>query len=64
MADFYVRDFEDLKNAFDDPEYLERIRPDEEKFVDMDTLTSCVGFDWVMMEDGKENVEHEERNFD
>lgn len=61
MADFYVRDFDDLKKAFDDPEYLERIRPDELKFVDMETLTSHVGFDWVMMEEGKRNKTHEER---
>lgn len=58
LADFYVRKFEDFKKAFQDPEYLEKIRPDELKFVNPDTFTTVVGFDHVVIENAEKVTVH------
>jgi len=62
IADFYVRKFEDFEEAFKDPEYLEKIYPDELKLVDFDTLILTVGYDYVVVEDSKK-VETHARSF-
>ena len=53
MGDFYVRKYEDFENAFLDPEYQEKIRPDELKLVDMDTIRVTIGVEYTMIEQGK-----------
>ena len=59
IADFYVRKYEDFEDAFLDSEYQERIRPDELKLIDMDTVRMTVGVDYVCINEG-EIVESEE----
>lgn len=61
-ADFYVRKYEDFEAAFLDPEYKERIRPDEEKLIDMDAIAVTVGVEYVAIDDGK-IMEHHLREF-
>jgi hypothetical protein len=62
IADFYVRKYEDFEAAFLDSEYIERIRPDEVKLIDMDTVRLTVGVDFVCMSEGN-IVEQHERGF-
>lgn len=45
--------YEDFEAAFADPEYLEKIRPDELNFVDPESLSFSVGIDLVGIENGK-----------
>lgn len=59
MGDFWVQKYEDFEAAFLDPEYLESIRPDELKFVDMDSLRLTVGVDYVCIDDGKVVQDHQ-----
>lgn len=53
-----MRKYEDFENAFLDPEYQERIRPDELKLIDMDTIAVTVGVEYVAIDDGKVVQEH------
>lgn len=62
MGDFYVRKYEDFENAFLDPEYMEKIRPDELRLIDMDSIGVTVGVEYVVIDDGRV-VEKHERNF-
>jgi hypothetical protein len=62
IADFYVRKYEDFEAAFLDSEYLERIRPDEVKLINMESIRLTVGVDYVCIDEG-EIVEKHERNF-
>lgn len=62
MADFYVRRYEDFEAAFLDSEYMDRIRPDEIKLIDMDTVRLTIGVDFVCINDG-EVVEQHQRKF-
>jgi len=50
IADFYVRSYEEFTKAFEDPYYLEVVRPDEEKFVDMDSIVVTIGYEHVVFE--------------
>lgn len=50
LADFYVRDVKDFENAFKDREYIETILPEEQKFIDPDSLNLTVGFDYVIVD--------------
>lgn len=52
QADFYVRKYEDFEAAFLDKEYLERIRPDEEKLINMDSIRLTVGVEYVCVDNG------------
>lgn len=61
IGDFYVRKYEDFENAFADPEYKERIQPDEVKFVDPESLSFSVGVEVVGIEEGKGVVDGRER---
>ncbi|KAG9231276.1 EthD domain-containing protein [Amylocarpus encephaloides] len=58
MGDFWVKKFEDFEAAFLDPEYQEKIRPDELKLIDMDSVAVTVGVEYVTIDDGKINKEH------
>jgi len=59
MGDFYVHDYTDFENAFLDPEYLEKIRPDELKLVDMDSLRVAIVVEYVVIDQGKQVKTHE-----
>jgi hypothetical protein len=52
MVDFWVRDFEDLANAFKDPAFAEVIK-DEERFIDRAAVQMMVGREIVVIEGGK-----------
>ncbi|KAF7551828.1 hypothetical protein G7Z17_g4761 [Cylindrodendrum hubeiense] len=62
MGDFWVRKYEDFEAAFLDLEYQEKIRPDELKLIDMDSIAVTVGVDYVAI-DGGEVVEEHQREF-
>ena len=62
MGDFWVRKYDDFEAAFLDPEYQEKIRPDELKLIDMDSIAVTVGVDYVAIDDGKV-VEKHQRDF-
>jgi hypothetical protein len=62
MGDFWVRKYEDFESAFLDEEYQEKIRPDELKLIDMDSIAVTVGVEYVAIDDGKV-VESHQRNF-
>ncbi|KAH7128495.1 EthD domain-containing protein [Dendryphion nanum] len=53
MTDAYVRDWKTWEEAFTDPEYLEKIKPDEEAFIDVGRLRMTVGYDWEVLREGK-----------
>ncbi|KIX02201.1 uncharacterized protein Z518_08140 [Rhinocladiella mackenziei CBS 650.93] len=53
MAEFLVHRFEDMVTFFTAPEYLEKIRPDELKFVDQDTIIFLAGVDYVVVDNNK-----------
>lgn len=58
MGDFWVRKYEDFEAAFLDKEYQEKIRPDELRLIDMDTVAVTVGVEYVAIDDGKIVTEH------
>lgn len=58
MSDAYVHDFKTFQDAFKDPEYLEKIRPDELAFIDVENLQMTIGYDYVVVENGKKVTEH------
>jgi hypothetical protein len=62
MGDFWVRKYEDFEAAFLDPEYQEKIRPDELKLIDMDSIAVTVGVEYVAIDNGKV-IENHSRDF-
>jgi hypothetical protein len=62
MGDFWVKDYADFEAAFLDPEYLAKIRPDELKLIDMDSIAVTIGVEYVVIDGGK-LVEKHEREF-
>lgn len=50
--------YEDMTNIYTDPIYMEQVRPDEERFLDLSKIVFTVGVDYVVVEDGKA-VQHE-----
>lgn len=63
MGDFWVRKYEDFEAAFLDPEYQEKIRPDELRFIDADNIALTVGVERVVLDDGKEVTTHARMTF-
>lgn len=59
MADFWVRKYEDFEAAFLDPEYQEKIRPDEMKLLDMESIAVTVGVEYVVVDSGQAVEEHQ-----
>jgi hypothetical protein len=53
MADFYVKKYEDFEAAFLDPYYQDVIQPDETKLFDMDTISVTIGYEHIVIEEGK-----------
>jgi hypothetical protein len=45
--------YEDMANFYADPRYIEKIRPDEEKFVDLNKVVYNVGVDYVVVDNNK-----------
>lgn len=43
VAELWFDDVESLNTAFTEPEYMEHIRPDELKFVDLEQCQSIIG---------------------
>jgi len=62
MGDFWVKDYQDFENAFLDQEYLDKIRPDELKLIDMDSIAVTIGVEYCVIDGGK-LVEKHEREF-
>ena len=62
LADFYVHKYEDFENAFKDPEYLQKVNPDESKFVDMDSLVVTIGYDHIVIENGDIVLSHKQES--
>lgn len=58
ISDAYVKDFATFQEAFKDPEYLEKIRPDELAFIDVENIQMTIGYDWGVIENGKVVTEH------
>lgn len=53
VAEFIVKDIMDIKKSRDDPDFLEKIRPDEENFFDVPGMAWTIGWDEVYVKDGK-----------
>jgi hypothetical protein len=58
MSDAYVRDFKTFEEAFKDPEYAEKIRPDELACFDVDNIQMTIGYDYWIVENGRPVTEH------
>ena len=58
ISDAYVKDFKTFEDAFKDPEYAEKIRPDELAFIDVQNIQMTIGFDYWVVEDGRPVIEH------
>ncbi|KAH7364090.1 EthD domain-containing protein [Rhexocercosporidium sp. MPI-PUGE-AT-0058] len=52
-VEFLVRSVEDLKKAVEDPEYPEKVLPDEQRFMDQSNSVVTVGWEEVYVKDGK-----------
>ncbi|KAL2072670.1 hypothetical protein VTL71DRAFT_12013 [Oculimacula yallundae] len=52
-VEFMVKNIEDLKRAVQDPEYPERVLPDEMRFMDQKNSVVTVGWEEVYVKDGK-----------
>lgn len=52
-VDFMLSSVEDLKNAVEDPEYPEKVLPDEQMFMDQSNSVVTVGWEEVYVKDGK-----------
>ncbi|OQV01435.1 EthD domain-containing protein [Cladophialophora immunda] len=53
IADFTFDRYEDMEAFYKDPFYLEQIRPDELRFIDVDNIVFSVGRDVKVIEAGK-----------
>ena len=58
MSDAYVKDSKTFEDAFRDPGYMEKIRPDELAFIDMENLQMTIGYDYGVVENGKKVREY------
>ncbi|OAP62041.1 hypothetical protein AYL99_04244 [Fonsecaea erecta] len=53
VAEFIVKDIEGIKKSRDDPFFIEKVRPDEEKFFDVKGMAWTIGWEEVYVLDGK-----------
>lgn len=58
FTDAYVRDFKTFEEACKDPEYLEKTRPDELAFINVESLQMVIGQNYEVTRDGKLATEH------
>ena len=61
ISDAYVKDWKTFEDAFKDPEYAEKIRPDELAFIDTENIQMTIGYDYWVVEGGKPVTEHERK---
>ena len=59
ISDAYVKDFQTFQDAFKDPEYAEKIRPDELAFIDVENIQMTIGYDYWVVENGEPVTQHE-----
>ncbi|KAJ9644923.1 uncharacterized protein PV06_08786 [Exophiala oligosperma] len=53
VAQFTFDRYEDMENFYKDPFYINHVRPDELKFIDVDNIVFSVGKDVKVIEGGK-----------
>lgn len=53
VAEFTAESIDVIKRARDDPIFLEVIRPDEERFIQVQNVSWAVGWEEVYVQDGK-----------
>ncbi|KAF7562874.1 hypothetical protein G7046_g1228 [Stylonectria norvegica] len=58
ISDAYVKDFAAFQDAFKDPEYIEKIQPDELAFIDVENIQMTLGYDYGVLENGKPVTKH------
>ncbi|KAF2420966.1 hypothetical protein EJ08DRAFT_728041 [Tothia fuscella] len=58
LTDAYVHDFKTFEDAFKDPEYLEKIRPNELAFIDVDSLQMTIEYNYKVLRGGERVKEH------
>ena len=58
ISDAYVKDFATFQDAFKDPEYFEKVRPDELAFIDVENIQMTIGYDYWIIENEKPVTEH------
>ena len=52
-----------MTNFYADPRYKEKIRPDEEKFVDMSKIIFNVGVDYIVVDHNRPVHHHGDSSF-
>lgn len=52
-AEFLIRSMDDISKAMQDPYFEKMVKPDEEMFSDPDGVVVMVGYEEVVIEDGK-----------
>jgi len=62
MGNFWAKDYQDFENAYLDEEYQAKIRPDELKLIDMESIAVTIGVEYCVTDGGK-LVEGHEREF-
>jgi hypothetical protein len=62
MGDFWIKEYKDFENAFLDEEYQAKIRPDELRLIDMESIAVTIGVEYCVL-DGGRLVEGHERAF-
>lgn len=58
MTDAYVHSFSTFEDAFKDPFYLEKIRPDELAFIDTESLQMTIGYNYEVIKGGEVVTQH------
>ncbi|EXJ76368.1 uncharacterized protein A1O5_00876 [Cladophialophora psammophila CBS 110553] len=61
VAEFIVKDIHRIKKSRDDPFFIEKVRPDEEKFSDVKGVAWAIGWEEVYVRCGKIVSESEAR---
>lgn len=53
MADFYVKDYKDFEQAYEDRYYKDVVKPDEEYLFDVENMRVMIGTETCVIEGGK-----------
>jgi hypothetical protein len=57
-AEFWVPNLETFQAMGSDPEYVEKIQPDEANFIDLESMRMIVGVDYIVVENQNAVQEH------
>lgn len=57
-AEFWVPNLETLQAMNTDPEYVEKIQPDEANFIDPKSFKMIIGVDYIIVENQNAVLEH------